>query len=145
MKTKLACLAVAAFVAITFAGCASQPPPKTVWLRTDGRVTANDPVLNRQFEVDRTVCSGDTGKAGLTALNPVTPNKGYYNGVVGVERGALSSDVMKGCMAEKGYVLVYEDEVPAKAAQFAAASAQQAKQEAAAKQVPNGKRVANAQ
>jgi hypothetical protein len=62
--------------------------------------------MSRQFEVDRTVCSGDTGKAGLTALNPGTSDR--YNGAVAVERGALSNNVMRGCMAEKGYVLVRE-------------------------------------
>jgi hypothetical protein len=102
MKTQLACALV---IASAVVGCAQQP--KTVWLRTDGRVAANDPVMSRQFEVDRTVCSGDTGKAGLTALNPGTSDR--YNGAVAVERGALSNNVMRGCMAEKGYVLVREE------------------------------------
>jgi hypothetical protein len=139
MNIKFVCALVIAGAVV---GCAQQP--KTAWLRTDGRVAANDPVMSRQFEVDRTVCSGDTGKAGLTALNPGTSDR--YNGAVAVERGALSNNVMRGCMAEKGYMLVREDEVPAKAAEFAAAS-EQARREAAAKQPPppSGKRVANAQ
>jgi hypothetical protein len=64
------------------------------------------------------------------------------------ERNAvLLSDVLRGCMAQKGYMLVREDEVAAKSAEYAAAAAQQARQEAAAKPVapPSGKRVANAQ
>jgi hypothetical protein len=65
----------------------------------------------------------------LTALNPGTSDR--YNGVVAVERGALSNNVMRGCMAEKGYVLVREEEVSAKSAEYAAASAQQARQDAA--------------
>jgi hypothetical protein len=138
MKTQLACALV---IASAVLGCAQQP--KTVWLRTDGRVAANDPVMSRQFEVDRTVCSGDTGKAGLTALNPGTSDK--YNGAVAVERGALSNNVMRGCMAEKGYVLVREEEVSAKAAEYAAASAQQARQDAAVQSpASSAKRVASA-
>ncbi len=102
--------------------------------------------MNRQFELDRTVCSGDTGKAGLVGLNPVSPYKGGYDYTVGAQRGALSGDVMRGCMAEKGYVLVREDEVGAKAAEFAAAT-EQARREAAAKQPPqpSAKRTASAQ
>jgi hypothetical protein len=68
------------------------------------------------------------------AIPPTAGLKGYYNGAAGAERGALSGDVMRGCMAEKGYVLVRKDEVTAKAAAFAAASAEQARREAAVKE-----------
>jgi hypothetical protein len=139
MKTQLACALVIASAVI---GCAQQP--KTVWLRTDGRVAANDPVMSRQFEVDSTVCSGDTGKAGLTALNPGSSDRNY-NTAVARERGALSNNVMRGCMAEKGYVLVREDEVPAKAAEFAAANAEQARREASLKEpTSSARRVSSA-
>jgi hypothetical protein len=43
-----------------------------------------------------------------------------------VERSALSANVMRGCMAEKGYVLVREDEAEARSAQFAAVAAEKA-------------------
>jgi hypothetical protein len=143
MKLKFVCaLAIAGLLS----ACAQHP--KTVWLRSDGRVAANDPLMSRQFEVDRAVCSGDTGKAGLVALNPMqATDGGGYNRAAGAERGALAGDVMRGCMAQKGYMLVREDEVAAKSAEYAAAAAQQARQDAAAKQPPppSGKRVANAQ
>jgi hypothetical protein len=145
MKMQLVCALV---IASAVTACATQPP-RTVWLRNDGRVAGNDPVMSRQFEVDRAVCSGDTGKAGLVALNPIAGGKdGYYNGVAGAERGALAGDVMRGCMAQKGYMLVREDEVQAKSAEYAAAAAQQARQEAATKQPapqPSSKRTASAQ
>jgi hypothetical protein len=87
----------------------------------------------------------------LVALNPIlSTESGYYNRAAGAERGALSSDVMRGCMAQKGYVLVREDEAQAKAAEYAAATAQQARQEAAAAPAKqpassSGKRVVTAQ
>jgi hypothetical protein len=130
MKTKFICALV---IASAVTACAQQP--KMLWLRNDGRMAANDPVLSRQFEIDRAVCSGDTGKAGLVALNPMqATDGGGYNNKAGRERGALASDVMRGCMAQKGYMLVREDEVQAKSAEYAAAAAQQARQEAEAKQ-----------
>ena len=139
MKTKLACALV---IASAVVGCAQQP--KMVWLRSDGQ-GIRDPVLARQFELDRTVCDGDTGKAGLVALNPVTPDGGYYNGSVAAQRGALSGNVMRGCMAQKGYVLVREDEASSKAAEFAAASAEQARREASVKEpTSSARRVASA-
>jgi hypothetical protein len=143
MKRQFVCALV---IASAVVGCAQQT--KTVWLRNDGRMAANDPVMSRQFEVDRAVCSGDTGKAGLVALNPIqATDGGGYNRAAGAERGALAGDVMRGCMAQKGYMLVREDEVQAKAAEYAAAAAQQAGQEAAAKQPPpsSSKRAASAQ
>jgi hypothetical protein len=88
--------------------------------------------------------AGIRGKAGLTALNPGVASN-HYNESVGAERGALSADVMRGCMAQKGYVLVREDEVQAKAAEFAASSAEQARREASVKEpTSSARRVASA-
>jgi hypothetical protein len=141
MKTQLACALV---IASAVLGCAQQP--KTVWLRNDGRMASSDPLMSRQFEVDRAVCSGDTGKAGLVALNPIqATDGGGYNRAAGAERGALASDVLRGCMAQKGYMLVREDEVAAKSAEYAAAAAQQARQDAAVQSpTSSAKRVASA-
>jgi hypothetical protein len=131
MKIQLAC----ALAAIIVAGCATQPPPRMVWIRTDGQGTS-DPVRAQQFEIDRMVCNGDTSKAGLAGLNPVTPYKGGYSVSVDAERTALSNNVMHGCMADKGYVLVREDEAEARTAQFAAVAAEKVRREAAVKQPP---------
>jgi hypothetical protein len=125
MKRQFVCALV---IAGAVSACAQEEPVGQVWLRTDGKSPANDVVVSRQFEVDRADCSG--GKAG------------YYNGVAGSERGAFSADV-RGCMAQKGYVLVREDELQAKSAEFAAAS-DHAQREAAAKEPPfSVKRVAS--
>jgi hypothetical protein len=43
-------------------GCAT----KSVYLLADGRMPAGDPVLNQQFEMDRTVCQGELQKANLS-------------------------------------------------------------------------------
>ena len=126
MKRQFVCALV---IAGAVSACAQEEPVTQVWLRSDGKSPANDVVVSRQFEVDRTVCSG--GKVG------------YYNGVAGAERGALSADVMRGCMAQKGYVLVREDELQRKSAEFAAAIDHE-RREAAAKEPPfSVKRVAS--
>jgi hypothetical protein len=123
MKTMFACALVIAGASV--AGCATQPPVQMTWIRTDGKNMKGDPVLVQQFEVDRSVCVGDTSKAGLAGLNPVTPYKADYSGAVAAERTNLSANVMRGCMAEKGYVFVREDEAEARSAQFAAVRPQQ--------------------
>jgi hypothetical protein len=139
MKTMFACALVIAGVSV--AGCASQPPVQMTWIRTDGKSMKADPVLVQQFEIDRSICVGDTSKAGLAGLNPVTPYKADYSGAVAAERTNLSANVMRGCMVEKGYVFVREDEAEARSDQFAAVAAEKASREAKAKQPPaTGKR-----
>jgi hypothetical protein len=72
--------------------------PKTVWLRVDGQRGAGNPVLSQQYEMDRTICTAAAGQ---------------------VERG---------CMAEKGYVLVNEEDAAAKAAELRAIDAEKKRQ-----------------
>jgi ferredoxin len=64
------CGAIALCVALS--ACAAQT--ELFWLRTDGK-----PVLASQFEVDRTLCSGE------------------------VDKSAQPSDAFQSCMAQKGY------------------------------------------
>jgi hypothetical protein len=119
-------IAVLAAAALGLAACLQ--PVDMVWVRTDGRVIKSDPVLLHQAEIDRTICGGDTGRAGLTGLNPVTPDGG--NRRISERRGELSADVMRGCMAEKGYVYVRADEAEARSAEFAAVAAENARRDA---------------
>ena len=89
--------------ALALIGCA----PHMIYLRADGVPPASDPVLQQQFEVDRTICDGE------------------------LQKGAGQTPV-RGCMAERGYVLVKEDEVAAKSQELAAIAAEKARREAAA-------------
>jgi hypothetical protein len=67
--------------------------PQMLWHRTDGRSMQSDPALLKQGEIDRTVCDGERLKV-LTA-NP-------QNNVDDRQNAAF--EVMKGCMAQRGYV-----------------------------------------
>lgn len=116
--------------AITLSGCAT----KTIYLLADGRAPGTDPVLNQQFEMDRTVCQGELQKANLSG---VTFGGGGWAGVAAqANRNAAAGQVGQGCMAEKGYVLVKEDEMAAKQQDLAAVAAEKARREAAAAAPP---------
>jgi hypothetical protein len=109
--------------------CAQQP--KTIWIRADGKRAAGDTVLVHQFEMDRTICLGERQKANLSG---VTVANGSMAGVVAAQQRADAADqVAAGCMAEKGYVLVREDEADAKSQEFAAVEAEKARRDAATK------------
>lgn len=73
-----------------------QSPPR--WVRTDGKPIGGDQALELQFEVDTTVCRGETQKANLTGF----PAGGI---VSSYRRGEAVGEVFNGCMAQHGYVL----------------------------------------
>jgi hypothetical protein len=104
-----------------------------------------DPVVNQQFEMDRTICQGDMQKANVSG---VTITGGGIPGVVAAaNRGAAVSQVGQGCMAEKGYVLVKEEDASSKSQELAAIAAEKARREAeaaaaSAAQAPPPKKVA---
>jgi hypothetical protein len=106
--------------------CAHAPPPPMLWVRTDGQRTADNPALAQQGEIDKTICAGDAQKANLTSLTPVEVNRYSLglNNSVEAERTQATLDAMKGCMAQKGYLLVPADQADAMSAQLAATAAQ---------------------
>jgi hypothetical protein len=104
-------------------GCAT----KTVFLLADGRSPGSDPVLNQQFEMDRTVCQGELQKANLS---------GSLRDWGALSRGTAVNQVGQGCMAGKGYVAVAEDQVVAKQQELAAVAAEKARRETAAAAPP---------
>jgi hypothetical protein len=113
---------------VALAACATQP--KLIWLRTDGQRAGADPVLTQQFQIDKTVCLGQRERADLSG---VTVTQGGLVGVVAAQNRANAADaVAQGCMAEKGYVLVQEDQARGKQEEFAAIAAEKARREAAA-------------
>ncbi|WP_315701856.1 MULTISPECIES: hypothetical protein [unclassified Bradyrhizobium] len=104
--------------------------PKMVWLRVDGQPAKDNPVLRTQYEVDATACLGERNKA---ALSGVTFTGGGVGGAIAAaERSNAADTVARGCMAEKGYLLVKEEEAEQKRAELAAIAEQKRQQEAAA-------------
>lgn len=133
-------------VAFCLGSCATAPPMS--WLRTDGRPSASDPVLAQQFQLDKTICLGEREKADLSG---VSVTQGGIAGMVASQNRSQAADaVAQGCMAEKGYVLVRQDEAAAKAAEFAAVAAEKQAEQAlpppaaSAKPAPKKKQSASA-
>jgi uncharacterized lipoprotein YajG len=113
-------------------GCAAAP--KMLWLRADGQRASDNPVLRTQYELDATSCLGERNKANLSG---VTFTGGGLSGIAAaVDRSNAADTVQRGCMAEKGYLLVPEDQAAAKQADLAAVAEEKRKQEAAAAAPP---------
>jgi hypothetical protein len=114
-------LALAALaLALAVAGCAVT---KGVFLLSDGRIPADDPALKVQLEKDVAICNGEAQKANLSAS---TPNVNTYGRFMAV------AQVGRGCMAQKGYVLVRKEEVESKQKELQEATAEKAHIEATA-------------
>ncbi|TGN80508.1 hypothetical protein EOW77_0028220 [Bradyrhizobium yuanmingense] len=120
-------LAVAALCAL-LGGCAAAP--KMVWVRVDGQTVRENPVLQTQAEIDGTSCLGERNKAALSGVS--VASGGIAAAAAAAERGAAADTVARGCMAEKGYLLVREDEADAKRAELAKVAELKKQQEAAA-------------
>jgi hypothetical protein len=83
-------------------GCATTSrAPEMVWVRTDGRRIGDDPVLLQQGKTDIAVCNAN--------LDPGTP-----------------TETARGCMGQKGYVLVQRDQAEDVRAAYASGAAQRA-------------------
>jgi hypothetical protein len=77
---------------------------------------------------------GERNKANLSG---VTFTGGGLSGIAAaVDRSNAADTVQRGCMAEKGYLLVPEDQAAAKQADLAAIAEEKRKQEAAAAAPP---------
>lgn len=113
-------------LALVLTGCASP----SVYLLADGRTPADDPVLNQQFEMDRTVCTGEMQKANVAGVT--FTGGGIAGAMAAAERNNAVGQVGQGCMAEKGYVLVPKDQMAAKQQELAAIAAEKARRDAAA-------------
>jgi hypothetical protein len=103
-------------------GCAAPPPPM-IWVRIDGQRGAGNPALEQQFELAKTVCIGEMQKAGLSGVTLVGGN--IFDQVIAAnQRNAAQGDVLKGCMAQQGYVLVPADQASIRSDEFARVNAQ---------------------
>lgn len=103
--------------AFLLASCVTTAPA-VIWIRTDGQSGKTNPVLAQQFEIDRTVCIGETQKANMSGV--AIYSGGVAGAIAQVDRDRAANDVIKGCMAQRGYLLVLESEAEAKSAQLRA-------------------------
>jgi hypothetical protein len=116
------------FVIVAFVVSACATTPNMRWVRADGQRSADNPAVRTQFELDSTSCLGERNKA---ALSGVTVAGGGLAGMAAaIDRSNAADTVARGCMAEKGYLLVPEDQAEAKRAELAAIAQQQKTQAA---------------
>jgi hypothetical protein len=115
-QRQMACATLLAAM-LTLIGCAKQ----MVYLLPDGRVPASDPVLSRQLAGDIAMCNDERARS----------VQGGDHGDGSLTRGAEVNQVGDACMADKGYVLVRQDQMAAKQQELAAATAR-ARSDAAA-------------
>ena len=113
----------AILLAVSIGGCAS---PQMAWIRLDGVRGNGDPVLTQQFELDKTTCLGEIPRA----------NSSGGSAVAAADLSVTVSEVARACMADKGYVLVRENEADAKAAELRATAAEKKRREEAAQARP---------
>lgn len=114
----------AALLLLTGCQTTKAPPEAQLWVRTDGQKAANNPALQQQGEVDRQICVGEAQKAAV-GQSPI-----YYQGLGGAiaasqieaDRKVGLEDIMKGCMASRGYILVPESQAEARRQMFEASA-----------------------
>lgn len=93
-----------------------------LYIRADGQRPSQSPVVHQQFEMDATMCQGEMQKANLSGVT--FTGGGIAGAIAASQRSDAVGQVARGCMAEKGYVLVPEDQIEQKAAELAAINAQ---------------------
>ena len=90
---------------------------------------AGNPAYTQQFEIDRTICLGEMQKANASGV--VVTSGGFAGVVAAQQRSDALGDVAKGCMAQKGYLLVRADQAGPTAEQLAATAPQRQTQQQA--------------
>lgn len=113
--------AVAAACVAALSGCQTTPQEEMIWLRTDGQSQVGNPHLLQQHEIDKTICMGEAQKSAVGA--PMVYSNGSFVSEVNAsmvrsQQGNAVADVAKGCMAQRGYLLVPKSQAPAMAQQF---------------------------
>lgn len=135
---RIGCTSLALILAL--GGCATAP--KMTYIRTDGQHIKGDAVREQQFQVDAAICNGEMQKANVSGVT--FTGGGIAGAVAAANRSSAVGQVGQGCMAEKGYVIVPEEQAEAKLAEFAAIAEEkkqrEAAEEAAAHQLPAKKR-----
>lgn len=103
-------------------GCQTTPQDPYIFVRVDGKRMADDPTYAPKFELDKAQCVGEVQKSATGA--PII----YYQGIAGAIDAAIIQnqhqqayvDILKGCMAGKGYAMVHQSQAPAVSAGFKA-------------------------
>lgn len=122
---------LAAPILLSICGCA----PELAIVRTDGQSMAGNPLLAEAFRVDQSVCNGETQKANLSGM-------GGYNGglALAIERQNAANQVMNGCLAQKGYVVVEKDKADATLAHYQELARLKSQQQVATGSIPSADR-----
>lgn len=100
-------LAICAFMVLT--GCATNKAPDDplMFTRIDGQRITGNLALETQYKADMSACSGEVEKANMTGA-------GYCRGIdcaiARIERSNSLLEVGKGCMADRGYLLMPSSE-----------------------------------
>lgn len=109
---------ILAATVLSLGGCAA---PNIVAVRMDGQPIRGNPVLSQSLDTDRTICQGEMQKANLSG---VTVSGGGFAGLAAeIERSQNANTVFKGCMAQRGYALVPEEQAGRKLQDFQATAA----------------------
>ncbi len=112
---------------LMLAACAAAP--KMSWVRSDGQSIKNDPVNLQQAQMDSTICQGERDKASLSGVT--VTNGGMAGIAASIERNDAAGRVATACMAQKGYVLVPEEQADAKRQELAEIDAERKRRELA--------------
>jgi hypothetical protein len=99
---------------LALAGCTQTAANK--WVRTDGQSVFASTTLTQQFEIDRTICNGEIERARMAG--PIVGGTMADRISAGIEQDRSAMIIARGCMAQRGYVLVPEAEVASKQAEF---------------------------
>ena len=84
---------------VALGGCGD---PGWGWKRTDGQSTKDNPELHARFESDKRACIGQVQFNGLSG----TPSETALPGSRGTPRQGEAMDVVRDCMARRGYRVV---------------------------------------
>lgn len=111
MKFKIAMLAAV----LAVAGCQTVPDEELIFVRVDGKRSGDNPSYASKFELDRTMCIGEVQRSAVGA--PII----YYQGLAGAisasmlqnQQQAALIDILRGCMAGKGYMMVPQSQAMA--------------------------------
>lgn len=90
--------------------------------RTDGQRIGGIVALQQKIEIDKTICRGETQKAGLAGQQQIYGT--LTTQIIAAQaREQQLNDVAKGCMAERGYLRVPLAEAEARAEAFSSTKA----------------------
>jgi hypothetical protein len=117
-----------ALSAMLLVGCGAAPP-KMLWLSTDGQRVTENTTLKNQFDSDGATCLDDRRKA---ADSGTFISGGLANIAAIADRSRETDSDQQACMAQRGYLMVAEDQASAKQAELAAAAAEKKRQQEAA-------------